>query len=89
MSYKGLEVQFSFSSDEDGTTMYIESLAKNIDATLDLAKEKLFRPAFLNDDFRRVKKQTLEGMEAMKKILNLLVFLILETSCMEKHPLGE
>ena len=31
----------SFSADEDGTTMYIESLTKNIDATLAIVEEKL------------------------------------------------
>ena len=36
--------------------MYIESLVKNIDATLLIAEEKLIRPAFNNDDFKRVKK---------------------------------
>jgi zinc protease len=56
-----------FSADEEGTTMYIESLAKNIDATLAIAEEKLLRPAFNKDDFKRVKKQNLEGREAMKK----------------------
>ena len=33
----------SFSADEDGTIMYIESLTKNIDATLAIAEEKLLR----------------------------------------------
>ena len=61
----------SFSADEDGTTMYIESLTKNIDATLAIAEEKLLRPAFNNDDFKRVKKQTLEGMEASKKNVDI------------------
>lgn len=78
----------SFSSDEDGTTMYIESLAKNIDATLDLAKEKLFRPAFLNDDFRRVKKQTLEGMEAMKKNTQSLGFSHFRNQLYGETPFG-
>ena len=43
----------SFSSDEDGTTMYIESLTSNIDATLAIAKEKLFQPKFAEDDFKK------------------------------------
>ena len=57
----------SFSSDDDATIMYIESLTKNIDATLALAEEKLLRPAFKEEDFDRVKKQTLESISAMKK----------------------
>ena len=43
--------------------MYIESLTKNLDATLAIAEEKLLRPAFNNDDFKRVKKQTLEAFD--------------------------
>ena len=47
--------------------MYIESLTKNIDATLAIAEEKLLRPAFHDDDFKRVKKQTLEGIGGKQK----------------------
>ncbi len=64
----------SFSADDDGTTMYIESLTSNIDATLAIAEEKLFRPKFEHDDFKRVKKQTIEVMEAMKKNTQSLGF---------------
>ncbi|MAX05002.1 MAG: peptidase M16 [Flavobacteriales bacterium] len=78
----------SFSADEDGTTMYIESLTKNIDATLVLAEEKLLRPAFNNDDFKRVKKQTLEGMEAMKKNSQYLGFTYLSNQLFGETPFG-
>ncbi|MCK8490267.1 insulinase family protein [Spirosoma sp. RP8] len=38
----------------------VESLTKNLDSTLALVEEKLFRPKFAPDDFERLKKQQLE-----------------------------
>ncbi|MGF7215251.1 zinc protease [Spirosoma lacussanchae] len=38
----------------------VESLTKNLDSTLALVEEKLFRPKFAADDFERLKKQQLE-----------------------------
>tara|TARA_Y100000589_G_scaffold72706_3_gene65576 strand:+ start:1062 stop:3959 length:2898 start_codon:yes stop_codon:yes gene_type:complete len=78
----------SFSADEDGTTMYIETLSKNIDATLRIAEEKLLRPAFTNDDFKRIKKQTLEGMEAMKKNTQNLGFTYFRNQLFGDTPFG-
>ena len=52
---------------EAETQMYIESMTKNLDATLMLAKEKLFEPAFTDEDFKLVKKQNLEGLESHEK----------------------
>ena len=77
-----------FSADEDGTTMYIESLAKNIDATLAIAEEKLLRPAFNKDDFKRVKKQNLEGREAMKKNAQNLGFAYFQNQIFGETPFG-
>ncbi len=78
----------SFSADEYGTTMYIESLSKNLDATLKIAEEKLLRPAFNKDDFKRVKKQTLEGMEAMKKNSQYLGFAYFRNQLFGETPFG-
>tara|TARA_B100001250_G_scaffold151958_1_gene130422 strand:- start:8527 stop:11373 length:2847 start_codon:yes stop_codon:yes gene_type:complete len=78
----------SFSSDEDGTTMYIESLSKNIDVTLAIAEEKLLNPAFNKDDFKRVKKQTLEGMEASKKNAQYLGFTYFRNQLFGETPFG-
>jgi zinc protease len=41
-------------------TVTIESLVKNLDATLELAKEKLFHPKFDSTDFARLKKLQME-----------------------------
>ncbi len=50
----------NFSSDNDGTMMYIETLTDNLVKTLEIAKEKLFNPAFTDEDFKRVKKTNIE-----------------------------
>tara|TARA_X000000368_G_scaffold88854_1_gene67810 strand:- start:2477 stop:5350 length:2874 start_codon:yes stop_codon:yes gene_type:complete len=57
----------TFSSDGDITTLYIESITDNFSQTLSIVKEKLFSPAFNEDDFKRIKKTNLEGLESMKK----------------------
>ena len=57
----------SFSSDDDVTTMYIECLTDNLDKTLEIAKEKLLNPGFNEEDFKRIKKSNIEGLESMKK----------------------
>ncbi len=49
------------------TTMTISSLKKNLDATLKLAEEVLYKPAFTQEDFDRVKNQQLEGIKASRK----------------------
>ena len=78
----------SFSADTEGTIMYIESLTKNIDATLVIAEEKLLRPAFNNDDFKRVKKQTLEGIEANKKSAQYLGVTYFRNQLFGETPFG-
>ena len=78
----------SFSADEDGTTMYIETLTKNLDATLEIAQEKLLNPAFNNEDFKRVKNQKLEGMEAMKKNAQYLAFTYFSNQLYGESPFG-
>lgn len=57
----------SFSSEGDLTTIYIESLTENLNKTLDIAAEKLFKPGFNDEDFKRIKKSNIEGLESMKK----------------------
>jgi zinc protease len=51
-----------------GTTVFVQSLAKNLDATLALVEEKLFRPKFSQEDFDRVKKQQIEGIKGEEKV---------------------
>jgi zinc protease len=50
------------SAGDDNTTVYVQSLTKNIPATMKLLEERLMRPRFDQADFDRIKKQTLEGI---------------------------
>ncbi|GGG39962.1 M16 family metallopeptidase [Hymenobacter glacieicola] len=50
------------SAGEDNTTIYVQSLTKNLPATMKLLEERLLRPRFDAADFARLKKQTLEGI---------------------------
>ena len=47
---------------DDRVTVYVQSLTKNLPATLALLNERLLHPRFDQADFDRVKKQTLEGI---------------------------
>ena len=46
----------------DNTTVYVQSLTKNLPATLALLEQVLLHPRFDQADFDREKKQTLEGI---------------------------
>ncbi|SNR49887.1 M16 family metallopeptidase [Hymenobacter mucosus] len=50
------------SSGDDNTTVYVQSLSKNLPATMKLLEERLLHPRFDEADFARIKKQTLEGI---------------------------
>lgn len=54
----------SFSSNGRYSQVFVSSLTENFDATLDLLKEKLFRPAFLETDFNRLKQQVIDGINS-------------------------
>ena len=54
------------SSNLDGITFSVQSLKKNIDATLKLLEERIFNPKFTEDAFSRIKKQTVEGFKIAK-----------------------
>ncbi|MCA6074263.1 M16 family metallopeptidase [Fulvivirga sedimenti] len=54
-------------ANDDRTILSINTLKKNLDATLDLANEILFHPRFDQADFDRLKKQQLEGIQANYK----------------------
>jgi zinc protease len=71
-----------FSAGTDNSSVYVESLAEHIDATLKILEEKLLRPGFREDDFKRVKKQALASISAQKsngsvtasKVFNKLLY---------------
>lgn len=56
-----------FFANDSFTTMRIRTLTENLDATLAIAKEKLLEPKFAENDFARLKAQTIEGIKQSKK----------------------
>ncbi|MCB9252578.1 MAG: insulinase family protein, partial [Flavobacteriales bacterium] len=56
-----------FSSGDISTTCYVSTLRKNLDETLRLVEDALFHPRFDAKDFKRIKKQTLEGIQSNKR----------------------
>jgi zinc protease len=58
----------AFQSGKENSTVIVQSLTKNLDATLKLLEEKLMRPAFTAEDFKRVKKQGTEALRHEKKL---------------------
>ncbi|MFZ4770948.1 MAG: M16 family metallopeptidase, partial [Ferruginibacter sp.] len=52
----------SVNSTTDATVFTVSSLTKNLDKTLVLLEEKMFRPLFNEDDFARIKKQRSEAI---------------------------
>ncbi len=61
-SLEKLGSQVGIYSGSENITVSISSLTKNLDKTLELAKDMMFAPAFSADDFERIKKQTLESI---------------------------
>lgn len=58
--------RISFSAGSNQMTIWVESLTKNLDATLALLEERLLHPKFDQVDFDRLKKQKLEGIANQK-----------------------
>ncbi len=56
----------SFTGGRDATYIRIQSMKDKVGETLALFEEKLFNPNFTNDDFKRVRKQVLEGIKSEK-----------------------
>ncbi|WP_390904867.1 M16 family metallopeptidase [Vibrio rarus] len=52
----------SLAAGQYNTTLTVSSLSKNFTATMALVEKSLFQPLFKEDDFKRVKRQMLEGV---------------------------
>ncbi|MCG7530172.1 insulinase family protein [Psychrobium sp. MM17-31] len=52
----------SFSAGNMYTSVFVSSLTKNLDQTIDLLNEKLFNPVFKEADFERIKANQIEGL---------------------------
>ncbi|MDH3274859.1 MAG: insulinase family protein [Gammaproteobacteria bacterium] len=61
----GATVQFA--AGNDNTILTVRSLSENLDETLAIAAERLLQPKFDEDDFERVKAQTLQAIRQGKK----------------------
>lgn len=56
----------SFNSGNTSSSVFVSSLAQNVDATLALLKDALLEPRFDPADFKRIKKQIIEGLKSQK-----------------------
>lgn len=59
--------RISFSSNGNSTDIIVTSLTKNIDATLLILEEMLFKPGFKQEDFDRLKEQWEEALRSADK----------------------
>ncbi len=57
----------SISSGNQYTSVFVNSLTKNLAPTLDLLKEKMYKPAFTESDFDRIKQQSIQAVKQGKK----------------------
>ncbi len=61
-----LGASVSASSGDEHTVITVRALTEHLDEALAIAAEKLLKPAFADDDFERLKAQTLQGIEVSK-----------------------
>jgi zinc protease len=53
----------SVSSGKDGINFQMQTLKKNLDATIALFEERMLLPKFNDDDFKRIQRQTIENFK--------------------------
>ena len=70
LSILGSDIGFSASG--RFTTIYVSSLTKNLDRTIDILREKLFSPGFKQPDFDQLKQRSLQAMQQQLKNPNVL-----------------
>lgn len=78
----------SFSSDKYTTNVQVESLTKNLDATLKLLEEMLYRPRFDAADFKRVKKQSIEMLAHERRVADAAASKLFNNLVYENSVLG-
>jgi zinc protease len=77
------------SSSLDGITFSIQSLKRNVDATLRLLEERIFNPKFTEEAFSRIKKQTVEGFKIAKtQPATVATAVFAKVNYGDKHILG-
>ena len=57
----------SINAGKTNTIISITSLKRNIDPTFKILEEKLFSPAFKDEDFKRIKKETKASIKQQEK----------------------
>ena len=83
----GSSIQFDSSGYQ--SVIQITSLTENLDKTLDLLDEKLFKPGFKQADFDRVKQQMLQGLKHQQTVPTYLARIGLNKLLYgDKSPLG-
>lgn len=60
------------SAGQEGTTISLQSIERNLDATLALLEERLFHSVFTEDDLARLRQQQIESIEADKEQPNTI-----------------
>lgn len=56
----------SFNSGTSATTVFVSSLKENVDRTIELLEQALMQPRFDEADFKRIKKQAIDGLRSQK-----------------------
>ena len=64
---ESLGSSINFNAGESSTTVVVSSLTKNIDKTLAILEEMLYKPAFKEEDFERLKEQWEESLRNSDK----------------------
>ena len=73
----------------DEINFQVQSLKKNIDATLRLLEERIFNAKFTEDAFSRIKKQTVEGFKIAKtQPATVATAVFAKVNYGDKHILG-
>ncbi|WP_226704537.1 M16 family metallopeptidase [Microbulbifer elongatus] len=64
---KRLGASISVSAGDYDTTVTLNVLAKHLDKAVPLMMERILEPAFSEEDFARIKQQTIEGLQQARK----------------------
>ena len=64
---KRLGASISVSGGDYDTTVTLNVLAKHLDKAVPLMMERILKPAFTEEDFARIKQQTIEGLQQARK----------------------
>ncbi len=71
MTLDKLGASIFVSGGRDATTIFVSSLAKNIDGTLAILEDILYNPRFDKKDFKRIKNQAIESFYTEEKNASL------------------